>query len=462
MKHEWKQWEGRTLNDRFPLRQFLGSSAHGAIFLTERDGGKAAIKLIAADPAQADQKLAQWKRAAALSHPHLIQLFEAGRAQIEGADVLFLVMEYAEEDLAQILPQRALTPVEARDMLGPVVNVLGYLHSKGLVHGHLKPTNILASGDQVKVSSDEIGQIGERFAASGEGDIYDPPEKARGRKSAAADVWSLGMTLTEALTRQLPRSNGKEHGELKLPEGLSSPFLDIARNCLWRDPEQRWSVNEIASRLNSGAAKPPQKPSVSPLTSPSTPPAERPHTVTQEESTRPFPWLWVAIALVVAAILAGMLVTRHSSENQPVPQSERQPAVPPAESKPSPAAPIAQPQGEAVAPVEKTPAPVSKQAAASGDEIAERVVPSIPKSARDTITGRVKVRIRIDVDPAGKVVSTRFELHGPSQYFARQALQAAERWKFAPVQDPRRQWDLLFEFGRSGTQVIPSRITKRR
>ncbi len=367
-------------------------------------------------------------------------------------------MEYAEEDLSQILPQRALTPVEAQDMLGPVVNVLGYLHGKGLVHGHLKPTNILASGDQVKVSSDEIGQIGERFAAAREADIYDPPEKARGRKSAAADVWSLGMTLTEALTRQLPQSNGKEHSELKLPEGLSSPFLDIARNCLWRDPEQRWSVNEIASRLNPGAVKQTQRPPVSPSTSLSKVPV--PQATTQEERTRPFPWLWIGIALVAAAFLVGMLVMRHSPEN-PVPASVTQTTAPPVESKPSPSESAAQPQGEKTTPVEKTPAPVSKQAA-SGDEIVERVVPSIPKSARDTITGRVKVRVRVDVDVAGKVVGSKFELHGPSQYFARQAMQAAERWKFAPAPDQRRQWNLLFEFSRSGTQVIPSRITKRR
>src|ERR1700733_7274966 len=261
MKQEWKQWEGRTLSGRFPLRQFLGASEQGAVFLTEREGGgKAAVKIISASPADADRRLAQWELAAVLKHPHLIQLYDMGRAKVEGAEVLFVVMEYADEDLSQILPQRALTPSEAKEMLAPVVDVLGYLHGNGFVHGHLKPSNILAAGDQVKISSDRVGKIGERFADAGVPDVYDPPEKARGKNSAAADVWSLGVTLTEVLTRHVPQVNGKDQGELKSPEGLPSPFLDIARNCLWRAPDQRWSVGEIASRLGGVSSQSVQKP----------------------------------------------------------------------------------------------------------------------------------------------------------------------------------------------------------
>ena len=54
-------------------------------------------------------------------------------------------MEATEEDLSQILPQRRLTPEEAREMLGPVLDALSYLHGKGFAHGAIKPANIMAA-----------------------------------------------------------------------------------------------------------------------------------------------------------------------------------------------------------------------------------------------------------------------------------------------------------------------------
>ena len=450
MKQEWKQWEGRTLGGRFPLRQFLGLSDHGAVFLTEREGGgKAAVKVVSANPADVQHRLAQMELAAVLSHPHLIQLYDMGRDKVEGAEVLFVVMEYAEEDLSQILPQRALSPAEAKEMLGPVVDVLGYLHSNGFVHGHLKPSNILAAGDQVKLSSDRVGKIGERIGDAGAADVYDPPEKSRGKNAASADVWSLGVTLCEVLTRQTPQVNGKDRGELKLPEGLSSPFLDIARNCLWRDPEQRWSIAEIASRLGSAQGQPVQKPaavqtgSAQPVSAASAAVVAKALPTSDQTAKSNSNRIGIAIGLVIAAILGGFLVTRHGSSSTP------EATAPPSQTAKTVTPPVAQNPADATDAASK---------AKSGEEIVERNVPNIPKSARDTITGKVKVRVRIDVDSSGKVVDSKFETRGPSEYFARQAKQAAERWKFAPATDEQRRWDLLFEFGRGGTQVIPSRV----
>ncbi len=453
MKQEWKQWEGRTLSGRFPLKQFLGASEQGAVFLTEREGGgKAAVKLISANPADAQRRLAQWELAAVLTHPHLIQLYDMGRTQVEGADVLFVVMEYAEEDLSQILPQRALTPSEAQEMLGPVVDVLGYLHGNGFVHGHLKPSNILAAGDRVKISSDRVGKIGDRFADAGAPDVYDPPEKARGKNSAAADVWSLGVTLTEVLTRQVPQVNGKDHGEIKLPEGLSSPFLDVARNCLWRDPEQRWSIGEIASRLGDDSGQPVKKPVVVQAAAAPTPVATAALPRVEQAAKAQFSRMWIVIGLVIAAILGGLLLMRRGSQS-----AQEAPSATSQMTETKPETPVTSPP---VAPKQvETPAPAAKPA--SGEEIVDRVVPNVPKSARDTITGKVKVRVRVDVDNSGKVVSSKFETRGPSEYFARQAKQAAEHWKFAPATDEQRRWDLLFEFTRGGTQVIPSRVHGR-
>jgi serine/threonine protein kinase len=154
MTEAWKQWEGQVVKQEFHLRQYLGGSDDQAVFLTdfgEQEPQRAAIKLIAADPENAELQLSRWELAAKLSHPHLIRLFQMGRCQLANIGLLYVVMEYADEALSQILPHRPLTPAESRDMLAHVLDVLAYLHSKGFVHGHIKPANIMALDDQLKV-----------------------------------------------------------------------------------------------------------------------------------------------------------------------------------------------------------------------------------------------------------------------------------------------------------------------
>ena len=160
MSRDWKQWEGQVVNGSFPLRQYLGGSDHSAVFLTERRGRdpqKAAIKLIAVDPANTAVQLARWEFAAKLSHPHLLRLFETRKLPARQCRLLYVVMEYAEENLAQILPQRALTPEEARDLLEPALDTLAFLHGKSLAHGRLKPSNIMAAAGSTQALERQPG-----------------------------------------------------------------------------------------------------------------------------------------------------------------------------------------------------------------------------------------------------------------------------------------------------------------
>src|SRR5260370_40910168 len=85
---------------------------------------------------------------------------EEGRWGSKNGSRLYVVMEYAEENLSQILPQRSLTESEVRDMLGPVLDALVFLHGKGLVHSRIKPSNILATADQLKLSTEALFPIG--------------------------------------------------------------------------------------------------------------------------------------------------------------------------------------------------------------------------------------------------------------------------------------------------------------
>ena len=147
------------IDGRFTLLRFLGGTESSSVFLTElgdEPKRKAAIKFISADQVDAEASIAQWEAARTLSHPHLIALLEHGRSELDGQDLLYAVTEYADEVLSEILPERPLTPAETREMLGPILDALAFLHGRDLVHGHLKPSNIMVVNDRLKLSADRL------------------------------------------------------------------------------------------------------------------------------------------------------------------------------------------------------------------------------------------------------------------------------------------------------------------
>ena len=255
MIEAWKHWEGQLAGGKFRLRQYLGGSERGPVFLTEFDGQKAAIKLIAADAQNADTQLARWALTANLAHPHLLRILQTGRCEVGGARMVYVVTECADEDLSQIIPQRALSPAEAREMLRPVLEALAYLHGKGMVHGHVKPSNIMAVGEELKISSDGISAARQANGERAKPNAYDAPEVGTRGASAAGDVWSLGVTLVEILTQQLPTWEWKGQEEPELPKAIPAPFGDIAKQCLRRDPQRRCTLTDIAARLDPDAAR---------------------------------------------------------------------------------------------------------------------------------------------------------------------------------------------------------------
>jgi TonB family protein len=270
MSDFWRQCEGQVIDNRFRLRHYLGGTDDSAVFMTqlpEPESKKAAIKFIPAGP-NADAQISLWLRVMQLSHPNLLRIFDVGRCRLENRDRLYVVMEYAEEDLSQIIPVRALSPSEAREMLEPVLDVLVYLHGNGLVHSRIKPSNILASADQLKLSSDSLAPIGEPRKGSRKFDAHDAPETATSPFSPAADVWSLGMTLLETLTQRTPAMQPGSQADPTVPDTLPQPLLDVARHSLRRDPRRRWTVPEIAARLNPIAVAAAASQTISPLAVP--------------------------------------------------------------------------------------------------------------------------------------------------------------------------------------------------
>lgn len=498
MSDTWKLWESEIVNGKFQLVRYLGGSERCAVFLTERRDGerlvKAAIKIIPTAPENSDVQLARWLEAAELSHPHLLPLYEMGRFELRGAPFVYAVMECAEENLAQVLPVRALTPAETREMIESVVDVLAYLHGKGFVHGHIKPANIMASGDQLKISSDGLRRVGERMAGPRAPNAYDPPEIARdvlatsGVASTAGDIWSLGMTFVEALTQNLPVTRTGQQQDPLYPQTLPEPFLEIARHCLLQRTENRWTVAQIAGRLNERIpvhqfqAIPSKVQAPSPVRSRR--PVRQPLIPVATLRKYAVPGT-IAAAIALTAILAAPKLFRSSTESpQVAAATEEQPVLSPAprELPPSPQKNSTKAYKPAIAEEKRSSnAPVPVPALLHPDtmhaeetntvarmpvgsavrgEVAHQVMPEVLQSARNTIQGRLKVAVKVNVDRAGNVEDAELESRGPSKYFARAALQAAQDWKFKPArvdgQGVLSTWILRFEFTRGGTSIVPT------
>ena len=255
------------------------------------------------------------------------------------------------------------------------------------------------------------------------------------------------MTLVEALTQRLPARRLTGQHEPVVPETLPDPFLEIARRCLRSDPTSRWTVTDIAARLEVLDAAG----------------LERGAEKTTAASRKWVSALAASLALALSAIvIAPRLLNRRTKS----PHISEAPSIQPEQIS-------VQPRPEQKPTTPQDPAPVSsrvrdaqppapKAKTSSPDfvpgEVFHQVLPEIPSKARQTIQGKVKVGVRVRIDRSGSVTLAELDSAGPSKYFAQLALEAARRWKFTPVKATDREvadeWILRFEFFRTDTKVV--------
>ena len=460
MNETWNQWEGETANGVYPLRRLLGSSDHSGVFLTEygaKSPADAAIKIIPADPSLAETQLSHWRIATALYHPRLIRLLDAGRCVLHGQQYLFVVMEYAEQTLSQILPQRALTADEAREMLLPTLDALAFLHRKYLVQGQLKPSNILVVNDQLKLASDTIRPAGAPAASA----------------STAGDIWALGVTLVEALTQHPPVWTDQRPETLSLPAGLPPLLEQIARRCLSRNPADRPTAAALEAEFKPASSAPsapppptasaaPPAPPKPPAPSKSPPPPLPPPPVVRQAIAKPAPpqappqtspkprplVQIIAILLIVIAAWAAVHLFHKNPGLKPSPATESATPAPTAAAPTAAAVPAA-----ALAPqVSGAADAVASASAGAPSSALHEEIPQVAHSASESIHGQISVTVRVVVNRSGHVIDETLEEPGPSKYFARQASTAARQWTFPAAEDQKsREFLVRFQFIRGAT-----------
>jgi eukaryotic-like serine/threonine-protein kinase len=495
-----REWVGRLADGRFPLLQWLGGSQPSGVFLTELadhtdlidQPQKAVIKLVPAEVEDAEARAAAWEAATSLSHPNLMKVFTHGRCEIDDVLCIYVVTEFADEVLAEIISERPLTTKETRDLLGPALDALRYLHANGLVHGRLNPSNIMAVGDSLKLTTYGVCPVGAAVISGPPRTVCDAPETEYGPIAPASDVWSLGATLVEVLTKYSPDWSRARAAEPTVPESMPDPFASIARKCLRSDPARRITLDEIAARLEPAKfpSGPPEK---------EIPPAGRrialplaiaavvlagvgtwfalPHRVQPPSAAQQAQNLPAAAPVQVpvqapapqpTATLSPTATpdeTATTTPAQATPPSSTT-VTPPASNPVSVAAPVPPPQLAQPQPSQsqaaRAPAAASVVAAVN-HAVMTQILPDIIPSAMRTISGTVKVSVRLAVDENGNVTDATLASAGPSNYFAGKSLEAARHWKFKPAQVDGHvapsNWTLEFQYRRTGINVVPEQTT---
>lgn len=330
---------------RLKVLRRIGSGGRGVVYLARHlDLGRDfAIKFLRgrdSAPASFPQELRQEARLlGGLVHPHIVAVTDFGHWRRQP----FLVMEYAEGgSLAALLQESGgrLPPEEARRLMAEALSGLAHAHEAGVVHGDVKPANILLTAERAAKVADfglAFPQLdrprsppvpldapldeGETLPApweqvsTGGTPAYMAPEQRFGQPATpASDVWSFGATLYQVLT-------GRAAQGLALPPSQAVPGLDprwdcfVAR-CLEPDPAQRY-----ASASEALADLPGRRITAEPLATAEPPPLlPSPATGSSASSgprLSPNRGAWVAALLLLAAgvVAAAWFLSRRSAED---------------------------------------------------------------------------------------------------------------------------------------------------
>jgi len=150
-----------------------------------------------------------------LEHPNIVKVYDFFMEE----ESYYLIMEYVDgSSLAEILKESALSEKVALNYLKQILSTIGFAHSKKILHRDIKPSNILINSQNiVKVVDFGIAKMMDRKGLTSTGltmgsPWYMSPEQIVGQDlDERSDIYSLGITLFEMLTGQVPFNDTSEY-----------------------------------------------------------------------------------------------------------------------------------------------------------------------------------------------------------------------------------------------------------
>ena len=239
----------------------LGEGGMGAVYRATQLSLERVVALkvltveLSSDPAFRERFRREGLLQAALDHPHIVTVYEAG----EAGNRLFLAMRMVEgPTLKELIQRRELDDRRSLRLLTQVAEALDAAHERGLIHRDVKPHNVLVgAGDHAYLADFGLTKAHDDAGMTETGQFvgtidYISPEQARGdHGTARSDVYALTAVLCECLTGQVPYVRATEDRVLLAHLSDPTPRLtdiradlpaamdEVIAEGMAKDPEQR-------------------------------------------------------------------------------------------------------------------------------------------------------------------------------------------------------------------------------
>jgi serine/threonine protein kinase len=262
----------------FRIESVLGRGGMSVVYIAEqiRLGRKVALKVLTTELAWDEQFRERFVReshiAAAIDHPNIIPIYDAGEAE----GLLYIAMRFVEgPDLKEVLKRGNLGLGRTIFLIEQLASALDSAHRHSLVHRDVKPGNILLeeSTDHVYLTDFGVAKQTTARGLTSTGHFlgtveYAAPEQIEGGQvDARTDVYALGCVLYESLTGSPPFSQGTEHAVLhahlvdpppsvsRVRPELPLAFDGVIATAMAKDPDERFSsCGELARAARNAAS----------------------------------------------------------------------------------------------------------------------------------------------------------------------------------------------------------------
>ncbi len=268
---------GQVLNNRYRIEAKIGDGRMGTVFkaVDMRDESPVAIKILSPSFSEGaiEQFLKQARQIINLIHPNIVDVYDCD----EDRGISFMVEEYFEgSTLQDLVDQYKGSPLPfdtALSIAQAVTHALEYSHTRGVVHGDLKPENVLLADHTVKISDFGLGRLDGGKAlinidmpVSLASARYLAPEQMLGHPiDARTDLYTLGVILYEIFTGNAifedAESEGTDYHRSQSPtpprqlnSRLSRSLEHLILKLLDKDPTKRYATaRQVRNILNSMA-----------------------------------------------------------------------------------------------------------------------------------------------------------------------------------------------------------------
>jgi eukaryotic-like serine/threonine-protein kinase len=257
----------RPLSGRYLLTDFIARGGMADVYsaedlVLER---AVAVKLLrsAGDDADNARFIDEMLASSRLNHPGVVRLYDAG--EHEGA--LYLVMELVDgHSLRDVIRQGPIQPDDVLRIGRAVAGALHHAHLRGIVHRDVKPGNILIDREgAIQLADFGIASVADHSRTTvtgttlGTAGYLAPEQVAGGPVDGAADVYSLGLVLLEALTGRkefagsaVEAALARLHRDPVLPAGLGAGWRTLLSGMTAREPRARFTAAQVADMLAGG------------------------------------------------------------------------------------------------------------------------------------------------------------------------------------------------------------------